>query len=64
MPVTSGLGSLEHPLKWSFIDMNGEFATNFEFDDEACFENGYADVILNGVEGYTDSQFNFYEGKR
>lgn len=62
--VTSGLGSLEHPLKWSFIDMNGEFATDFEFDDEAYFENGYADVILNGVEGYIDSQFNFYEGKR
>ena len=44
--------------------MNGEFATDFEFDDEAYFENGYADVILNGVEGYIDSQFNFYEGKR
>ena len=50
--------------KWSFIDMTGELVTDLEFDKKAYFKNGYANVVLNGVEGYIDTSFNFFEGKR
>lgn len=50
--------------KWSFIDMSGNRVSDLEFDKKANFENGYANVILDGVEGYIDTSFNFIEGKR
>ena len=50
--------------RYSYIDLSGERATDLEFEKASRFKNGYANVILNGVEGYIDSQFNFYEGKR
>lgn len=46
--------------EWSYINKKGEFATKMTFDEAGDFENGYAYVVKDGVEGRIDTEFNFY----
>jgi hypothetical protein len=49
---SQGMAPVKRNGKWGYIDMKGNAATDFEYEDADLFNDGLARITLNGKYGY------------